>query len=89
LTPSPEGEVLSISGGIVAAKGKTRTPCPSGLGYDTLTFSPRSAEEERIMIIAELAVFPTSEGSSISRYVREAVRAVEALDAVLTRRLDS
>jgi uncharacterized protein (TIGR00106 family) len=30
------------------------------------------------MIIAELAVFPTSEGSSVSRYVREVIRAVEA-----------
>jgi uncharacterized protein (TIGR00106 family) len=30
------------------------------------------------MIIAELAIFPTSEGSSVSRYVREAVRAIEA-----------
>jgi len=30
------------------------------------------------MIIAELAVFPTSEGSSVSRYVREALKAIEA-----------
>jgi uncharacterized protein (TIGR00106 family) len=30
------------------------------------------------MIIAELAIFPTSEGASISRYVREAVRVIEA-----------
>lgn len=30
------------------------------------------------MIIAELAVFPTSEGSSVSRYVKEAIAAVEA-----------
>jgi len=30
------------------------------------------------MIIAELAVFPTSEGPSVSRYVREAVRVLEA-----------
>ena len=29
------------------------------------------------MIIAELAIFPTSEGSSVSRYVREAVRVIE------------
>ncbi|OGD21172.1 MAG: hypothetical protein A2Y69_07695 [Candidatus Aminicenantes bacterium RBG_13_59_9] len=29
------------------------------------------------MIIAELAVFPTSEGSSVSRYVKEAVRVIE------------
>ena len=30
------------------------------------------------MIIAELAIFPTSEGASVSRYVREAIRALEA-----------
>lgn len=30
------------------------------------------------MIIAELAIFPTSEGSSVSRYVKEAVRVIEA-----------
>jgi uncharacterized protein (TIGR00106 family) len=30
------------------------------------------------MIIAELAIFPTSEGSSVSRFVKEAVRAIEA-----------
>jgi uncharacterized protein (TIGR00106 family) len=30
------------------------------------------------MIIAELAIFPTSEGSSVSRYVREVIRAIEA-----------
>jgi uncharacterized protein (TIGR00106 family) len=29
------------------------------------------------MIIAELAVFPTSEGASVSRYVREVVRVIE------------
>lgn len=29
------------------------------------------------MIIAELAVFPTSEGSSVSRFVREVIRAIE------------
>ena len=29
------------------------------------------------MIIAELAVFPTSEGSSVSRYVREVLRVIE------------
>jgi uncharacterized protein (TIGR00106 family) len=30
------------------------------------------------MIIAELAIFPTSEGSSVSRFVQEAVRVIEA-----------
>jgi len=30
------------------------------------------------MIIAELAIFPTSEGSSVSRFVKEAVRTIEA-----------
>jgi uncharacterized protein (TIGR00106 family) len=30
------------------------------------------------MIISELAIFPTSEGASVSRYVREAIRALEA-----------
>lgn len=30
------------------------------------------------MIIAELAIFPTSEGASVSRYVKEAIRAIEA-----------
>lgn len=30
------------------------------------------------MIIAELAIFPTSEGASVSRYVKEAVRVIEA-----------
>ena len=29
-------------------------------------------------IIAELAIFPTSEGSSVSRYVREVIRIIEA-----------
>lgn len=30
------------------------------------------------MIIAEFAVFPTSEGSSVSRFVKAAIKAVEA-----------
>jgi uncharacterized protein (TIGR00106 family) len=30
------------------------------------------------MIIAELAIFPTSEGTSVSRFVKEAVRIIEA-----------
>jgi uncharacterized protein (TIGR00106 family) len=30
------------------------------------------------MVIGEFAIFPTSEGTSVSRYVREAVRALEA-----------
>ena len=30
------------------------------------------------MIIAEVAVFPTSEGSSVSRYVKEVLRVLEA-----------
>ncbi len=30
------------------------------------------------MIIAEFAIFPTSEGASVSRYVKEAIRAIEA-----------
>ena len=30
------------------------------------------------MIIAELAIFPTSEGASVSRFVKEAVRVIEA-----------
>jgi len=29
------------------------------------------------MIIAELAIFPTSEGVSVSRYVKEAIKALE------------
>lgn len=29
------------------------------------------------MIIAEFAIFPTSEGSSVSRYVKEAVKVIE------------
>jgi uncharacterized protein (TIGR00106 family) len=29
------------------------------------------------VIIAELAIFPTSEGASVSRYVREVVRVIE------------
>lgn len=29
------------------------------------------------MIIAELAIFPTSEGSSVSRYVREVIKIIE------------
>jgi uncharacterized protein (TIGR00106 family) len=29
------------------------------------------------MIIAELSIFPTSEGASVSRYVREAIRVIE------------
>jgi uncharacterized protein (TIGR00106 family) len=30
------------------------------------------------MIIAELAIFPTSEGSSVSKYVREVIRTIES-----------
>ena len=30
------------------------------------------------MIIAELAIFPTSEGSSVGRFVKEVVRTIEA-----------
>jgi uncharacterized protein (TIGR00106 family) len=30
------------------------------------------------VIIAELAIFPTSEGASVSRFVKEAVRVIEA-----------
>ena len=30
------------------------------------------------MIIAELAVFPTSEGASVSRYVKEVIRVIES-----------
>ena len=30
------------------------------------------------MIIAELAIFPTSEGASVSRFVREAIRIIES-----------
>ncbi len=30
------------------------------------------------MIIAELAIFPTSEGSSVSRYVKEVIQTIEA-----------
>ena len=30
------------------------------------------------MIIAELAIFPTSEGSSVSRFVKEAIRVIDA-----------
>ncbi len=30
------------------------------------------------MIIAELSIFPTSEGASVSRYVKEAIRVIEA-----------
>jgi uncharacterized protein (TIGR00106 family) len=30
------------------------------------------------VIIAELAIFPTSEGSSVGRFVKEAVRTIEA-----------
>ena len=30
------------------------------------------------MIIAELAIFPTSEGASVSRFIREAIRALES-----------
>ncbi len=29
------------------------------------------------MIIAELAIFPTSEGTSVSRYVKEVIRVIE------------
>ena len=29
------------------------------------------------MIIAELSIFPTSEGSSVSRFVKEAIRVIE------------
>ena len=30
------------------------------------------------MIIAELSIFPTSEGASVSRFVKEAIRVIEA-----------
>jgi len=30
------------------------------------------------VIIAELSIFPTSEGASVSRFVKEAIRAIEA-----------
>ena len=30
------------------------------------------------MIIAELSIFPTSEGTSVSRFVKEAIRTIEA-----------
>lgn len=30
------------------------------------------------MIIAELAIFPTSEGSSVSKYVKEVIRTIES-----------
>ena len=30
------------------------------------------------MIIAELSIFPTSEGASVSRYVKEAIRVIDA-----------
>jgi uncharacterized protein (TIGR00106 family) len=30
------------------------------------------------VIIAELSIFPTSEGASVSRYVKEAIRVIEA-----------
>jgi uncharacterized protein (TIGR00106 family) len=30
------------------------------------------------MIIAELSIFPTSEGTSVSRYVKEAIRIIDA-----------
>ncbi len=30
------------------------------------------------MIIAEFSIFPTSEGASVSRFVREAIRIIEA-----------
>jgi len=30
------------------------------------------------VIIAELAIFPTSEGSSVSRFVKEAIQVIEA-----------
>ncbi|MGB9893532.1 MAG: MTH1187 family thiamine-binding protein [Candidatus Saccharicenans sp.] len=29
------------------------------------------------MVIAELAIFPTSEGSSVSRYVKEVIKVIE------------
>ena len=34
-------------------------------------------DKEQTMIIAELAIFPTSEGASVSRFVKEAVRVIE------------
>ncbi len=30
------------------------------------------------MVIAELAIFPTSEGSSVSRYVKEIIKVIES-----------
>jgi uncharacterized protein (TIGR00106 family) len=35
-------------------------------------------KEGDTVIIAELSIFPTSEGPSVSRFVREAIRVIEA-----------
>jgi uncharacterized protein (TIGR00106 family) len=34
--------------------------------------------ERKTMIIANFAIFPTSEGVSVSKYVKEAIRVIEA-----------
>ncbi|MCJ7805038.1 MTH1187 family thiamine-binding protein [Patescibacteria group bacterium] len=34
-------------------------------------------DKEQTMIIAEFAIFPTSEGASVSRFVKEAIRVIE------------
>jgi len=34
-------------------------------------------DKEQTVIIAEFAIFPTSEGASVSRFVKEAVRVIE------------
>lgn len=34
--------------------------------------------EKKTMIIANFAIFPTSEGVSVSKYVKEAIRIIEA-----------
>jgi len=45
------------------------------LGYnDSVRFNPPG---ERAMIIAEFSIFPTSEGSSVSRYVKEVIKIIE------------
>jgi len=64
----------------LSTKGRYETRLMLNLTHqynkDNKTIIYNIIKEER-MIIAEFAIFPTSEGTSVSRYVREVVKVIE------------
>jgi len=40
------------------------------------------SEEKRLTIIAEISIFPVSEGTSLSPYVKRAIEAIRSVDGV-------